>query len=89
MDRRLQFIAAQTVWTYGAVVVLTMFGVLTFELFFIISLVGFLIIIELTAPYVVEPRWRTRLRWVVGLGFVGFGYIAVRRILSILPSGLL
>jgi len=89
VDRRLRLVAVQTVWTYGAVVALTLFGALTFELFFIVSLIGFLIVIELTAPYVVEPRWRTRLRWVVGLGFVGFGYIAIRRVLSILPSGLL
>jgi hypothetical protein len=41
MDRRLRLVAAQTVWAYGAVVALTLFGALTFELFFIVSLIGF------------------------------------------------
>jgi len=76
-------------WMYSVIVGLLLVGMLTFELLFIISFIGFLILIELTAPYAVRPRWRARLRWFVVLGFVGFGYLVVRRLLSILPAELL
>jgi len=87
VDRRLRFVAIQTAWMYSAMFSLALLGALTFEFFFIASFIGLLIAIELTAPYAVRPHWRARLRWFVVLGFAGFGYIVVRRILSYLPSG--
>lgn len=73
----------------GTIVALTLLGALTYELFFVVSLIGFLIVVELTAPFNVTPRWRRRLRWIILLGLVVFGYIVVRRILAILPPGVL
>jgi hypothetical protein len=37
----------------------------------------------------VTPRWQRRLRWVVALGLLVFGYVIVRRILRILPESVL
>jgi hypothetical protein len=73
----------------ATIVVLVALGSLEPELFFVISLIGFLVIVELTAPIVVTPRWRRRLPWLIGIGLVVFGAIVVRRILEILPRGLL
>jgi hypothetical protein len=42
---------------------------------------------ELTAPFNVTPVWRRRLRWLILLGLVGFAVVVVRRILEILPPG--
>lgn len=71
----------------GTVLALSVLGVLTLELFFIVSLVGFLVVVELTAPVAVSPRWRVRLRWLVLLGLALFGYVIVDRILETAPSG--
>ncbi len=83
--QRQQFIIGQMAWLVGAVVVLTLLGALSLELFFVVSLIGFLVLVELTAPFTVTPAWRRRLRWVIAFGLLVFGYIVTRRIVEILP----
>ena len=85
--RRRRFVHAQTAWMLAAVVALSLLGALDLELFFVVSLVGFLIVVDLTAPVNVTPRWRRRLRWIVLVGLVGFAYVVIERILEILPPG--
>lgn len=85
--RRRRFIYGQTAWMLATIVGLALLGALSLELFFVVSLIGFLIVVELTAPFSVTPAWRSRLRWIVLLGLLGFSYIVVRRILEILPEG--
>lgn len=85
--RREQFVRAQVAWMLASLVVLTALGSLTLELFFVLSLIGFLVAVELTAPVAVTPRWRRRLPWLIALGLLAFGYVVVRRILEILPPG--
>jgi threonine/homoserine efflux transporter RhtA len=85
--RRLQFIQAQLAWMLAVVVVLALLGSLELELFFVLSLIGFLVVIELTAPIAVTPAWRRRLPWFIAIGLVVFGIIVIRRILEILPPG--
>jgi hypothetical protein len=59
------------------------------ELFFVLSLIGLLVIVELTAPISITPAWRRRLPWFIGIGLLVFGVIVVRRILEILPPGVI
>ncbi len=73
----------------ASILALALLDALTVELFFVLSLIGFLVVTELTAPFAVTPRWRKRLRWIIALGLLVFGVIVVRRILAILPSGVL
>lgn len=87
--RRQRFIYGQTAWMLATLVCLSLLGTLSLELFFVVSLIGFLVVVELTAPFAVTPRWRARLRWVILLGLLGFGYVVVRRVLTILPDGVL
>lgn len=87
--RRRRFIHGQTAWMLLSVLALALLDTLTLELFFVLSLIGFLIVTELTAPFNVTPQWRTRLKWIIALGLLLFGYIVVRRILEILPSGVI
>jgi hypothetical protein len=87
--RRLQFIHTQLAWMCGALLLLAVLGSLTVELFFVISLIGLLIVVELTAPFRITPQWRKRLWVIIGLGLLGFGVIVIRRILDILPPGVL
>lgn len=85
--RRQRFVYGQTAWMLGTIIALAVLGTLSLELFFVLSLIGLLVVVELTAPFAVTPRWRTRLRWIILIGLVGFGVIVVRRILEILPAG--
>ena len=85
--RRERFVRSQVAWMLAAALVLALLDTLTYELFFVVSLIGFLVIVELTAPFAITPQWRRRLKWLIGLGLLVFGYIVVRRILEILPPG--
>jgi hypothetical protein len=87
--RRLQFVHAQLAWMLGVILLLALLGSLTIELFFVISLIGLLIVVELTAPFRITPQWRKRLWMLIGLGLLGFAVIVIRRILDILPPGVL
>ena len=86
-QRRQRFIHGQTAWMLGTILALSLLNSLSMELFFVVSLIGFLVMVELTAPFNVTPRWRSRLKWLILLGLIGFAYIVVKRILAILPSG--
>lgn len=83
--RRLRFLHAQLGWMLAVVVVLAALDSLEPELFFVLSLVGFLVVVELTAPVAVTPEWRRRLPWFIAVGLLVFAAIVVRRIVEILP----
>lgn len=85
--RRQRFVSATLAWCLGSALVLALLGSLEYELFFVTALIGFLVVVELTAPLNLTPTWRSRLKWLIGLGLVVFAYVVVRRILAILPPG--
>ncbi|MFC6954599.1 hypothetical protein [Halorubellus litoreus] len=87
--RRQRFVAGTMAWALGSALVLALVDALAYELFFVTTLIGFLVVVELTAPLNVTPTWRARLKWLIGLGLVAFAYVVVRRILEILPPGVL
>jgi hypothetical protein len=87
--RRNQFIIGHMAWMVGAVLALALLGAVSYELVFVVSLIGFLVVVELTAPFAVSPAWRARLKWLIGFGLLGFTYIVIRRILAILPAGVI
>lgn len=85
--RRTRFVHATLAWLLASVLVLVVLDALSYELVFVVGLIGFLVVIELTAPLNIQPGWRRRLRWLILLGLVVFAGIVVRRILAILPPG--
>ena len=87
--QRQRFIWANLAWMLVATLSLVLLDSLSYELYFVISLIGLLIIVELTAPITVTPTWRARLKWVIVLGMGVFGYIVIQRVLAILPAGVL
>lgn len=87
LDKRRQFVYALVAWMVSMIVVLAALDALELELFFVISLIGLLVVVELTAPFNVTPRWRRRLLPILFIGLAGFGYIVIRRIVEILPEG--
>ncbi len=85
----MRFVHAQLAWMVATIVVLTLLGALSYELVFVCSLIGLLLVTELTAPIAVTPAWRRRLLVLIALGLVGFAIVVVRRVLAILPPEVL
>ncbi len=83
-----RLVYGQVAWMLSAIFVLSVFGELSLPIFFVCSFVGFLIMIEFTAPVNVTPKWRTRLKWFVILGLILLGYFLIRKILSLLGTGI-
>lgn len=87
LDKRRRFVYGVVAWMLSTILILTALEALELELFFVLSLIGLLVIVELTAPFNITPRWRRRLLPVIIAGLVGFSYIVIRRIIEILPEG--
>lgn len=81
----LRFVRYVVAWMLAALILLALLGSVELELFFVVSLIGLLVVTELMTPFNVRPEWHRRLRWVIVLGLGVFGYIVIRRILEILP----
>ncbi|KZN22520.1 hypothetical protein A4G99_20280 [Haladaptatus sp. R4] len=86
-EHRRRFIYGQTLWMLLCLFVLSLLGAYSNEIFFALVFIGFLVLVELTAPIAVTPRWRRRLRWFIVAGTLVFGYIIVHNILEVLPAG--
>lgn len=71
-------------WAFLALAVLAVFGSLSFEYFFVLCLIGFLVIVELSGPFASRPRWRSRVNVVILLGVAVFALIVVQKVLDIL-----
>jgi hypothetical protein len=70
----------------GTVLVLAVLGALSLELFVVGSLLGLLVMTELTAPVNVTPRWRARLKWFILGGLLLFAYFMTQRVLELLSE---
>ncbi len=84
LSARLRFLYLLVGWLLVSLVLLSAFGSLNFDLFYVASLIGFLVVTELTAPLNRIQQWRSGLGVIALLGFVGFAYLVVTRIQGIL-----
>lgn len=90
MNERInRLLAAQVGWMMATLAVLAALSSFSYELYFVLSFTGLLIITEQVLPFRVTPRWQRRIYWVIVFGLVGLFYIVIRRILAILPEGLI
>ncbi len=78
MTRQQHIVYVQTTWMVLVILVLSVFHLLSLHTFFIISLIGFLTLLEVTAPVGIQPPWRTRLRLVALLGFCIFVFLVIQ-----------
>jgi hypothetical protein len=81
--RRQRFVNGQIAWMLGSVLSLAVVGALTFDLFVVISLIGFLLLTIATAPVNLTPRWRARLKWPILVGFLAFVYLIIQEIRAV------
>jgi len=71
-------------WVFVVLALLTLFQSLDPEYFFVLCLIGFLIIVELSGPFTVRPEWRKRVNVAIVVGVFIFGLIVANKVLNIL-----
>ncbi|WP_424358787.1 hypothetical protein [Methanocella sp. MCL-LM] len=75
--------------TFGVLVMiilalLVLFKSLNPEYFFVLSLISFLIIIELAGPFMTKPKWRSRVNIVIVVGVIIFGIMVYSKVMEII-----
>ncbi|ELY44007.1 hypothetical protein DV706_17060 (plasmid) [Natronorubrum bangense] len=71
----------QLVWMLGVIVSLAFLGAFSYELFFVLSTVGFLLLVDLIRPSIARPEWWMRARSILVLGLIGLAVVIARRMI--------
>lgn len=71
-------------WALAALVLLTLLRSLNYEYFFILCLIGFVIIALMAGPFTVRPKWRSRVNLAIILGALAFCAIILKEALDII-----
>ena len=71
-------------WMFAVLFLLALFDSVSYEYFFVLCLIGFLVIVELSGPFTVRPAWRSRVNVAIILGVLVFSLIVVEKVLAIL-----
>ena len=71
-------------WMLIVLTLLALFNSINFEYFFVLCLIGFLVIVELSGPFTVRPAWRTRVNIIIIIGVLIFSLIIIEKVLAIL-----
>jgi hypothetical protein len=77
-------IIAFAVWLTLIAVFMLLAQSVNLEIFFVLSLIGFLIIVELIAPNYIQPGYMRYIRCILAAGIVLFGVIVVQKVMEIL-----
>ena len=88
-QRRMQFVCLQTAWMLAVVVVLVALDAMLLDLFVVLTVVGFLVVIEFTTVLSARPDWRRRVRWLGAVLVLVSVVLIARRVAAILPQGVL
>jgi hypothetical protein len=70
-------------WVLLVLALLLLFNSLSYEYFFVLCLIGFLIIVELSGPYTVRPKWRLWVNIFILIGTLIFAIIVGQKVLDI------
>jgi hypothetical protein len=70
-------------WVCLVLALLLLFNSLSYEYFFVLCLIGFLIIVELSGPYTVRPKWRWWVNVFIVIGTAIFAIIVAQKVLDI------
>ena len=86
IHRRYRVVYGQITWMLTVILLMTLLGTLSVEAFFVLSVIGLLIVTGLTEPRAVRPGWRRRLRVLLLVGLAGLAYLVGRRALRIISE---
>ena len=77
-------IIALAVWLTVIAVFMLLVQSVDLEIFFVLSLIGFLVIAELIAPNYIQLGYMRYIRYILAAGIVLFGVIVVQKVMEIL-----
>jgi hypothetical protein len=88
MSRKVRYFGAGVMFLWLVIVIFFMIlaGRLDLEIFFVLWLIGILIIVELVDPAFCRPHYLLYLRYVIAVGVVIFGTIVAGKVLEILGT---
>jgi hypothetical protein len=67
-------------------VMLILFQSYATDVYFIFSIIGFLVIVQLTGPAMTRPKWRARTDHVIMVGFLLFLALVVLKLINIISA---
>jgi len=77
-------IIAFAAWLILISVFMLLSNTINFEIFFFLSLIGFLIIVNLITPQYIQPGYLRYFRFLLAAGIVIFGVIVAQKLMEIL-----
>lgn len=73
-------------WTFIILTFMIMAYTVNLEIFFVLWLIGLLIITELIDTKTVETTYLKFIKWIIGISVIIFAYIVIKKIMEILSS---
>lgn len=73
-----------TAWLMVAIAFMLLRQTFNLETFFVLAMVGLLVVVALINTATVQPRYLRRMKYMVATAFLIFGYIVADRIVEIL-----
>jgi hypothetical protein len=80
--RQRRFLRAAVAWPLVTALALATVGALSAGVWLTVSLLGLVVLVQVTAPVAVSPPWRARLRWPLWLGALAFVALAALEVQS-------
>lgn len=56
---------------------------LSYEYYFVLSLICFMVLIELSGPFSVKPQWKARANMIMIIGVLVFGIIVAKKLIEL------
>ncbi len=79
-------VAVLVIWLLLVIFFMILAGDISLEIFFVLSLIGLLVIVELIAPSFVRPPYLRYLRYLIAAGVVVFAVIVAQKVMEILSA---
>jgi hypothetical protein len=77
---------ALVIWLMIVLLFMILAQSLNLEIFFVLWLIGLLIIVELVDPAFVQPRYIRAVKYVIAAGVIIFGVIVAQKVLEIINA---
>jgi len=84
MRRVERFIIMVAAWVFISLILLETFDAVDLKLFFILLLLGFLVLTEVIAAPLADQTWKRRINFLIAIGFIIFIYIVVEKVREVL-----
>jgi hypothetical protein len=79
-----KIVVAFGAWAIAMLALLTLFNCLNYEYLFMLDLIGLLVIVQFLGPYIMKPKWRSRLNVFMIVGVAAFALLIFNKALHAL-----